>query len=165
VSVARAHTLQFAFNINLLINIEVTTFYSVLCLQKERNSKIMTKRIRLSDVSAIRELINKAEGRASVRCITPDKIITRVEDWERKVYFPAKNILRGVKLEVHTSATKIPNCYNGIPMETVVYLEHDTVGWYVVKASRECVHNSTWSVKATPTESLCVHIIKNALIY
>ncbi len=126
----------------------------------------MAKKIRLTDIEALQAIINEAEGKATHRCLSATTLADKVKAWERKAGSPSKALLRGVELAVQASGEKFAKAYKYVPMETVVYLNHDSVGWYVTGAVREAVKSHSWTVTATPPNSqLTDYLVANALRY
>lgn len=124
----------------------------------------MNKKIRLTDIEALQAFIDMAEGKATQRCLSAQRLVRKVSEWERKVGSPPKRLLRGVMLDVQASGEKFPNAYKYTPMETVVSLNHDTVGWYVTCAERTAVMSHSWTVTATlPDKELGDRILEKAL--
>jgi hypothetical protein len=76
-----------------------------------------------------------------------------------------KAALIGVNLKIQACAGTVAKAYKYTPMETVVYVNHDTVGWYVVGATRDAMRGNSWYVEDTATEKLKSHILQKGLYY
>ena len=121
----------------------------------------MIRRLRLTqeNLDKIQEVIDKVEGRLKTYYLSAGFLLDKVQRWEQNAFYPPKSSLIGVKLKVQASATKVANAYKYAPIETVVYLEHDTVGWYLVEVRQEVIIEHGWTVEATPTEALKKYLL------
>jgi hypothetical protein len=118
--------------------------------------------IRLNERETIEAMIKKVQYRCNVRLHSYDALIADVNAWERRAFNPSKSALRGCKLISQASGEKVAKRYNGIPMETVINLEHDTVGWLVVSVERVPVKAHDWTVTVEPSESVASWVVYKA---
>jgi hypothetical protein len=133
-----------------------------LLLSKKQEEQSMVKKVRVTDVDTLRRLIDEAEGKAQVRCLSPKTIANAVEGWEHKVFSPPLSRLRGCTMTVQASGAKFAKAYNGIPMETVAVLQHDTVGWYLESVERRPVKSHSWRIEVEMTEAMREWVLEHA---
>ena len=121
----------------------------------------MAKKIRLDDLQRMDEVIKAAEGRATVRTITSQGIVKAVNRWVKKVGDMPKAALEDCIITIQASGEKVANSYSGIPMETVAYVKHDTVGWYLSSVDRLPVIPHSWTVSVNLSDKAKSWILDN----
>ncbi|MBC2457148.1 hypothetical protein [Clostridium beijerinckii] len=124
----------------------------------------MSKKLRLNpeNLVAIQAAIDEAEGKATTRCLSADRLLKMVKSWEVKAFSPPKYLLRDTYLIVQASADKVAKAYKYTPQETVVCVEHDSVGWYIDRIERRGVRTRSWNVTALIEDKLEYYILRQA---
>ena len=93
------------------------------------------KPIKLSDTEKILAAIVEAEGRASVRVITPDDISNAIISIEKKLSI-TKKAMDGVSAEVDYNAQHFPNAYKYTPESTFFEAAYRKGTWYITNIYR-----------------------------
>lgn len=84
----------------------------------------------------LKNAIREAEGRATARTVTPEKILDTIAEIEGKLNLP-KNAMKGVKIfGADPNAQKFPAAYNYTPESTKFSLEHNGKTWFLTAIER-----------------------------
>lgn len=106
----------------------------------------------------IEEAIRKAEGRATARCISYDRIVKTIERIESHLSIPKKYLI-GIEASVDYWAQQFPNAYKYAPESTHFCLTRTASGWAVTNIYRYYTQSPSKAVCLALTE-----VAKQALI-
>lgn len=86
--------------------------------------------IRESNKNKIEKMIKDAEGRAKVRTITYNDLLSAIEYVEKKLNICKKDMI-GIKADIDLHAQNFPNAYRFrfTPESTHFYMERKASGW------------------------------------
>lgn len=91
--------------------------------------------VKESNMKKINEMIKKAEGRATTRTIEYKDIAYNIEDIEKTLGIPKKDMI-GIVAYVDSNAQNFPNAYKYTPYSTQYTLERKASGWDLVAVKR-----------------------------
>lgn len=103
--------------------------------------------------------IAAAEGRASVRQITPRDIVECVQEIEERLHI-SKRAMAGTSATVDYHAQKFPSAYRYVPESTHFTVEFNGRAWYLTSVSRDTCRTTQYHV--TLSEEAKAAIIANA---
>ena len=103
--------------------------------------------------------IAAAEGRASVRQITPRKIVECVQEIEERLHI-SKRAMAGTSASVDYHAQKFPSAYRYVPESTHFTVEFNGKSWYLTAVARDTCRTTKYHV--TLSEAAKAAIIENA---
>lgn len=91
--------------------------------------------VKESNMKKINEMIKKAEGRATARTIGYKDIAYNIEDIEKTLGIPKKDMI-GIVAYVDSNAQDFPNAYKYTPYSTQYVIERKASGWDLVEVER-----------------------------
>lgn len=103
--------------------------------------------------------IAAAEGRASVRQITPRKIVECVQEIEERLHI-SKRAMAGTFAVVDYHAQKFPSAYRYVPESTHFTVEYNGKSWYLTAIARATCGTRQYHI--TLSEAAKAAIIENA---
>lgn len=101
------------------------------------------KKIYLHDAERLQSALNKAEGRATQRCLSAEQCKQRLE--KCNLCGMPKCRLKGCRVILHGSTERMPQSYRYPAMATHVTMYHDGKDWVFVSAKRDYIHVHTSS--------------------
>lgn len=124
----------------------------------------MDKLIKVTDVTAVIEAIEKAEGnRVYMRRISHSDIVYALEAVERRLSLP-KKYMNGIEVHVDVHAQRFPNCYKGTPDSTHFTAVYKSNGWRIMSIFRDkCTPNPNHVYSVTLTEEAKREIVSRRL--
>jgi len=105
--------------------------------------------------------IKEAEGRASVRCITADRVIKAVDRITKHLDIPKKRMI-GITAVVDVNAQDFPSAYRYMPESTQFTAEYTKSGWVMTSVCRDRTHSERHAVSLILTEEAKVAVLENA---
>jgi len=94
--------------------------------------------ISVNNLDRIREMIRKAEGRATVRTISAEDLLRFVNDYTKMLGI-SKKALAGTTVIADLNAQHFPNAYRYMPESTQFGLKATSSGWTLMWVERrEC---------------------------
>ena len=115
-------------------------------------------KIIITNTEKLATAIKEAEGRATARTITPNKIISTLEDVSRGI---PKALLHGTMVE-YTGAEHFPNAYKYRPESTHWSAENIKGKWYVTNIFRSVCPNRNDNTWVRYSDEAKQRIIENA---
>jgi hypothetical protein len=124
----------------------------------------MGKRLRITEdnLKLIQAEIDKVEGKAYTNCLSAKSLLKVGATVEKSFRNPSKARLNGCVVLVQASGAHYANAYKYVPMETVVLIKHDTVGWYFDSVRRDPVRSHNWQLEVLPTHDMEEHLLLSA---
>ena len=113
-------------------------------------------KVKSENLEKIEQAIKAAEGKAKVRTITPQDIISTCQKIEKGLNIPKTN-LKGVSTLVNIHRQSFANAYKGIPESTYFSVIYDGKNWELKEIYRNKCNNKYCQL--TLTENA-----KNAII-
>lgn len=110
------------------------------------------KPIKLSDTEKLLAAIVEAEGRATVRVITPDDISNAIIIIEKKLSIP-KKYMDGVSAEVDYNAQQFPNAYKYTPESTFFDAINKKGIWYITSIYRGRTRGTSHAIAINLTDA------------
>ena len=114
------------------------------------------------NLDAIKSDIEAAEGKATVRTLAVDDLLSKLAAAERMLYYPPKKDLAGTRVRVHASTEKLPSAYRYRADSTQAVCEHDGKGWVLVEVVRDRLRQSAvykLGLEIEPSDSARDHIM------
>ena len=114
------------------------------------------------NLDAIKSAIEAAEGKATVRTLAVDDLLSKLAAAERMLYYPPKKDLAGTRVRVHASTEKLPSAYRYRADSTQAVCEHDGKGWVLVEVVRDRLRQSAvykLGLEIEPSDSARDHIM------
>lgn len=112
-----------------------------------------------SDLKALNEKLDTANGRATARTLSADKCAEYLEEFERKAFI-SKKAMTGTTVTVHASMEKLPLSYKYSADSTKAVFEYDGKHWRFKNAERSRLVQRAgfWHVEAVFSQTAILAI-------
>ena len=126
----------------------------------------MKMKININNVDKITATIEAVESRSTARTIEDaSQINACINDIENRLStILPKTFWKGITARVDLNAQSFPNCYNGIPMSTIIRLERCSSGWFMTGIYRgETQTKEILFVVPTALDAKILSHVKNSI--